>query len=297
MNIMSVIINFSDELRAWIIHNFQRGCDTEAMVAAMIDQRFDAKIARSLVESFKFSLSNNQEPARRSIEVCEDNLGHIYESPRIAEGSVIYTSDRNIPVLFRMKEPIIALLGNVLTPQECERLIELAKPRLKPSTIVDYHTGGNLISDRRDSEGTFFAINESPFIATLDQRISEIMRCPIENGEGLQIVRYGTKAKNEPHYDFLIPNHSTNQASIQRSGQRVSTLILYLNDVEEGGETDFPEVGLSILPKKGNALYFEYFNSFKQLDLKSVHAGAPVKAGEKWIATKWMREKRFIVSN
>ncbi|MGZ5781611.1 MAG: prolyl hydroxylase family protein, partial [Burkholderiaceae bacterium] len=76
-------------------------------------------------------------------------------------------------------------------------------------------------------------------------------------------------------------------------GQRVATLILYLNDVEEGGETEFPEIGLKIIPKAGNALYFAYMNSSSQPDPLTLHAGRPVLKGEKWIATRWVRERAY----
>jgi prolyl 4-hydroxylase len=74
----------------------------------------------------------------------------------------------------------------------------------------------------------------------------------------------------------------------------MSTLIVYLNDVPQGGATAFPEIGLSVTPRRGNAVYFEYSNSRQQLDGKSLHAGAPVIEGEKWAMTKWMRTRRFI---
>jgi len=82
-----------------------------------------------------------------------------------------------------------------------------------------------------------------------------------------------------------------------RSGQRVSTLVVYLNDVEEGGETYFPEIGLSVVPKRGNAIYFEYANSLRQVDPKSLHASSTIVKGEKWAMTKWMRERKFISAN
>jgi prolyl 4-hydroxylase len=71
-------------------------------------------------------------------------------------------------------------------------------------------------------------------------------------------------------------------------------LIVYLNDVPNGGETVFPAIGLSVSPRRGNAVYFEYANSRQQLDGKSLHAGAPVIEGEKWALTKWMRTRRFV---
>ena len=189
---------------------------------------------------------------------------------------------------------MIALLESVLSPTECDELIALARPRLKPSTVVDPYTGEDKIAEHRDSEGMFFELNETPFIARLDRRISELMNCPVENGEGLQVLRYGKLAKNTPHFDFLQPSNQKNRDSLLRSGQRISTLVIYLNTVESGGETVFPKLGLAVSAKQGNAAYFEYGNSLRQVDPKSAHAGAPVYAGEKWAVTKWMRERRFI---
>jgi prolyl 4-hydroxylase len=71
-------------------------------------------------------------------------------------------------------------------------------------------------------------------------------------------------------------------------------MVIYPNDVVSGGETIFPEVGLSVSPKKGNAVYFEYCNAHNQVEYKSLHAGAPVAEGEKWAVTKWMRQRRFL---
>jgi prolyl 4-hydroxylase len=70
-------------------------------------------------------------------------------------------------------------------------------------------------------------------------------------------------------------------------------LILYLNDVDQGGETIFPSIHLSVVPKKGAAIYFEYCNAAGHVDPSTLHGGAPVLAGEKWIATKWMRQRKY----
>src|SRR5438132_8623282 len=100
----------------------------------------------------------------------------------------------------------------------------------------------------------FFTLEETPFIAKLDQRISSLMSLPVPNGEGLQVLRYRPGGHTAPHFDFLQPSNAVNQASVTRSGQRVSTLIIYLNDVLSGGETIFPEVGLSITPRRGSGV-------------------------------------------
>jgi prolyl 4-hydroxylase len=128
----------------------------------------------------------------------------------------------------------------------------------------------------------------------VDKRLAEIMNMPLENGEGLQILHYPTGAGSAPHHDYLLPSNAANEASIARSGQRVSTLVAYLNDVPAGGETLFPALGWSTSPQRGHAVYFEYCSSDGQLEPASLHASHAVEEGEKWVATKWMRARRFV---
>ena len=120
----------------------------------------------------------------------------------------------------------------------------------------------------------FFRPAETQLIARLDRRIAEIMNLPVSHGEGLQILHYPEGAGSAPHYDFLVPSNPANQASIARSGQRVSTLVTYLNDVPAGGETVFPAAGWAVSPQRGNAVYFEYANSHGELDHASLHASS-----------------------
>lgn len=291
---MSMHVNFSPELRTWILHNLNRGCAVENLVESMVAQGFEAWVAHGLVEAFVDAINKGVQPPTDSVVLDSMLAEYRYETPRLAPGPVIRTGDRDILVLLRLEQPVIALLESVFSDEECGQLIELARDRLRPSTIVDPVTGEDKVAAHRDSEGMFFELEETPFIARLDRRISEVMNSPIENGEGLQVLRYGPSAKNTPHFDFLAPSNQANRDSLARSGQRISTMVIYLNDVASGGETVFPEIGLSVLPKKGNGVYFEYANSQRQVDPRSVHAGAPVLAGEKWAVTKWIREKRFI---
>jgi prolyl 4-hydroxylase len=140
----------------------------------------------------------------------------------------------------------------------------------------------------------FFLPGETPLIAALDARFSQLMNLPINHGEGLQVLRYGPGTRSTPHFDFLVPRNEASEQSLRRSGQRVSSLVAYLNDVTGGGETTFPQVGLAVCPQRGNAVYFEYCNARGQVDAASLHAGAPVTEGEKWAVTKWMRERPFV---
>ena len=293
----TTVVNFSPELSAWIQHNLERGCVEQDLVKSMCTQGFQPGLAEGLIAAFVRARREGIAPPRDTLTLDgldeADGGEYRYETPRMPAGPVIRTPDRDVAVLSRLARPCVAVLESVLSAEECEQLIALARPRLRPSTVVDPITGEDRAVEHRDSEGMFFRIEETPFIARIDQRISALMGMPVENGEGLQVLRYGPAAKTSPHFDFLVPGNQTNRDSLMRSGQRVSTLVAYLNEVEEGGETVFPEAGLSVLPRRGNAVYFEYCNSLRQVDPLSVHAGAAVLKGEKWALTKWMRERAF----
>ena len=295
---MSISVRLSPELRGWISNNLQRGCAPADLVATMIGQQFEPPIAQGLVDAFVRARVGGVELSDEAVTLDVAPPAYLqeylYETPRLPRGNSIVTTDRTIPVAMRTAQPVIAILEDVLSAEECAELIALARPRLQPSTVVDPQTGEHTIVDYRNSEGMFFGLAETPLIARLDARISQLMNCPVENGEGLQVLHYVPGGHSTPHFDFLVPSNAANIASIQRSGQRVSSLVVYLNDVESGGETVFPEAGISVTPRRGNAVYFEYANSRQQVDHKSVHAGAPVLAGEKWALTKWMRARRFV---
>ena len=289
------VVNFSPELSAWIQHNLERGCAEQDLVKSMCSQGFQADLAQGLIAAFVRARREGIAPPRDTLtlEGLDESDGCRYETPRLPAGAVIRTPDRDIAVLSRLARPCVAVLESVLSADECAQLIALARPRLRPSTVVDPITGEDRAAAHRDSEGMFFRLEETPFIAQIGRRISALMGMPIENGEGLQVLRYGPAARTSPHFDFLVPGNPANRDSLMRSGQRVSTLVAYLNEVEEGGETVFPEAGLSVLPRRGNAVYFEYCNSLRQVDPLSAHAGAAVLKGEKWALTKWMRERAF----
>ncbi len=291
---MSTAVRFSPELGRWLVQNLDRGEAPASLVRIMIEQRMDPLVARAIVDAFVAARRLGQPAPIDSLELDDDAAEYVYGPPIAAFGHRLESNDRVVPVLMRSEQPRVAVLGNVLSAEECERLIELARPRLRPSTVVNPASGKDEVVSHRTSFGMFFRLEETPFIATLDRRISELMNLPPENGEGFQVLHYPTGSETTPHFDFLQPTNEANRASIARSGQRVSTLISYLNDVENGGETTFPKAAISVVPQRGNAVYFEYCNPRNQVDPASLHAGALVRSGEKWVVTKWMRQRKFV---
>lgn len=287
---MATLIRFAPELRSWLMQHLDRGRTPDALVGTMQQRGMEPRAARAIVEAFVAARLGQGPMPDDSIEMPDQAS----EPPRLPNGTRLKVDGRSVPVLARALQPTLAVLGNVLDADECRQLIELARPRLQPSTVVDPQTGRDVVSPGRSSYGMFFRPAETPLIARLDRRLSALMNLPIENGEGLQILHYPCGAGSEPHFDFLRPDNVANRDSIARSGQRVSTLVCYLNDVAGGGETLFPETGWAVAPVPGHAVYFEYCDSRGRVEPRSLHAGGTVTQGEKWVATKWMRQRRFV---
>jgi prolyl 4-hydroxylase len=290
---MRISVSIKPQMRSWIEHNLDRGCPPEQLIEGMIAQRFDPPIARGLIRAFVDARTACLPLTAETVRIDIPDAAYENERPRIAAGHSIRTGSQEITVVARVSKPVIAVLANVLHAEECEALIALVRPRLTSSRVVDPLTGEQRVAEYRDSQSMFFRPGETPLIAALETRFSAIMNLPIEHGEGLQVLRYGPGTRYEPHFDFLMPRSEAVEQSLRRSGQRVSSLVAYLNDVPGGGETTFPHVGLSVCPRRGNAVYFEYCNSRGQVDATSLHAGAPVTEGEKWALTKWMRQRPF----
>jgi prolyl 4-hydroxylase len=204
----------------------------------------------------------------------------------------IDTTDRRVEVWTVVKHPQVIVFGNLLSPEECDDLIALAQPKLTRSLTVDIKTGGDELNAARTSDGMFFARAENPVVERVEKRLSELLRWPYENGEGLQILRYRHGAEYVPHYDYFDPVQPGTPKILARGGQRVATIVMYLRTPERGGATVFPDIGLQVAPIKGSAVFFTYDRPHP--DTKSLHGGMPVTLGEKYVATKWMREREFV---
>ena len=296
---------FTAQLRDWALHNIDRGIPPAPLARAMVEQGFDARLADTLIHAFWMARATGAAIPQRGFTAEQLAAArYVPDAPRIGPDHTLKVDGRRVRVAARLgghaqgythtHAPACAVLDGVLDPEECAGLIALARPRLAPSTIVDPGSGKDTVSMARTSEGMFFRLEENELVARIDRRVSALMGLPLENGEGLQVLRYPPGAASQPHYDFLMPTNEANRASIARSGQRVATMVMYLNDVEEGGETVFPEAGFATAARQGGAVWFEYCNGAGRLDPLSLHAGATPVGGEKWIVTKWMRQRRFL---
>ena len=274
------------ELRKWIVEQAGAGHSAESVLKAMLASGWSEDVA---VEAMEATLRGHLEQTAATqglpapVRVPEPPLA---ESPLYVDAG-----DRRVSVLQTMGQPRIVVFGSLLSDEECDGLIALAGPRLARSLTVATKTGGEEVNADRTSNGMFFQRGENDLVKRIEARIAKLVDWPEENGEGLQILQYGPGAEYKPHYDYFDPNEPGTPTILKRGGQRVGTLIMYLGEPEKGGGTVFPDVHLEVSPKRGNGVFFSYDKAHPST--KSLHGGAPVLAGEKWIATKWLRERKF----
>jgi prolyl 4-hydroxylase len=185
--------------------------------------------------------------------------------------------------------PRIVLLRNFLNNKECAHLISQAIPKLDRSETLDEESGEGKIVDERTSHGMFFdGRGCDSIIRRIEEKISHLTMMPVKYGESIQVLRYGPGEEFKPHHDYFDRESIGGKEVLANGGQRMATLIMYLNSVGEGGETIFPEIDLKITPKKGNAVLFYNCHPNGKEDPLTCHGGAPVVQGTKWIATKWI---------
>ena len=179
------------------------------------------------------------------------------------------------------QDPLVEVVRGLLLPHECEYLMALAEPKLKPSLIYDEITGRGKPDPIRTSHGAHFVPHDEDLVLrAINQRLALASGTGVDQGEALFVMRYTPGQEYKPHLDALPGLRQ----------QRAFTAIAYLNDGYEGGETAFPELSIALRAGIGDVLVFSNIDSNGRANPKVRHGGKPVTQGVKWIATRWIRE-------
>ena len=181
------------------------------------------------------------------------------------------------------------IITDLLTNEECNMIINLAKDKLFDSEVL-----GGRHEHIRNSKQAW--INKSDDqIKDIIYKICYKVNMSFDNAEDLQVVRYNPGQYYNEHHDSCCDDNESCKNFIKRGGQRKLTVLIYLNDKFTEGETFFKNLNQKFKVPIGSALVFHPLakNSHKCHPL-ALHAGLPVKSGEKWIANLWFREKKFV---
>lgn len=234
----------------------------------------------SMNDHAKSTLTTNGNQVSNNIRVSTINP-YIKELKDGANTATI--QGKEIRFLVSMENPGVVLMEDFLDEIECQHLIDLASNSLSKSTVAVHGKGSSTVSDYRTSDNATVARSQDDIVKSIENRISGLFNWNINDTDDFQILRYRIGEEYKPHFDFFTDGSSF----VKGVGERIATLILYLGEPTKGGGTKFPDLNLNIHCKRGSALFFTYPNPTP--DSKTLHAGAPVIEGTKWIATKWFR--------
>lgn len=225
----------------------------------------------------------------------------------ISYGETGESSFSSIPFQVLSWKPRALYFPNFATKEQCEHIMALVKKNLAPSSLA-LRKGETVenTKDIRTSSGTFVSANEdkSGTLDFIEEKIAKATMIPRSHGEAFNVLRYEIGQKYNCHYDVFNPEEYGPQKS-----QRVASVLLYLSNVEEGGETMFPFensqnigtgydykkcIGLKVKPRQGDALLFYSTFINGTIDTTSLHGSCPVIKGQKWVATKWIRDQEQV---
>ena len=260
------------QLRQWIVEQAQAGHSAESVLKSMLASGWQEDVAIEAMETTLRGHLEEQAVAQGLPPAVPVPDAALDESPLYLDAG-----DRRVAVLQAMYNPRVVVFGGLLSDEECEQLIGLARPRLARSLTVATKTGGDEVNADRTSNGMFFQRGENELVTRIEERIAKLVNWPVENGEGLQVLHYTPGTEYKPHYDYFEPGEPGTPTILRRGGQRVGTIVMYLGEPEKGGGTVFPDVHLEVAPKRGNAVFFSYERPHPST--KTLHGGAPVIAG------------------
>lgn len=190
------------------------------------------------------------------------------------------------------EDPAIRVYRRFVAPEVCDWIIGRARDRLAPAMVFDQGAYQPVRSgDRTNSVAGFELVNTDLVVLLVQQRLVGVSGRPVASMEAPQVFHYAVGQEFAPHYDWLdlaIPGEAE---SVRDRGQRSHTLLVYLNEGFEGGETDFPRLGLRFKGRKGDAILFANVDAGGAPDPRMFHAGLPPTAGEKWLLSQWVRDR------
>jgi prolyl 4-hydroxylase len=277
-------------IKDWVAMRLGEGSAIPDIIAGMVASGWHPRIAENIVADVRMLGMADAEDARAQEQVSQGMTAG--PEPDVADGRNVFEIDgHRFKVAMTLEHPRVVVFEGFLSPEECTALMDLAAQRLARSETVDTASGESEVNAARTSDGMFFGLAETPLIERIEARIAALVRWPATHAEGLQVLRYRPGAQYKAHFDYFDPAQPGSKAVLARGGQRVGTLVMYLAAPERGGATTFPDSGLAVAPVPGTAVFFAYHQPLPSTG--TLHGGAPVFEGEKWVATKWLREFEF----
>ncbi|XP_033213451.1 prolyl 4-hydroxylase subunit alpha-2 [Belonocnema kinseyi] len=186
-------------------------------------------------------------------------------------------------------DPKIVVYHDVIYEEEIEDLKRSSRPKLHSAQLLNSTSGQLGTSKQRIAKCAWFEDDENKHVKILSRRVAHMTGLTVDTAEQLGVTYYEIGGLYEPHYDFATKSN-INFFNFD-TGNRIATILFYMNDVEKGGGTAFTELNFTLWPKKGSAAVWYNLKRNGEGDVLTKHAACPVLSGTKWIANKWLHEK------
>ncbi len=197
-----------------------------------------------------------------------------------------------IPTTDRLHDkPSVAVIRGLLPLDLCRYLGATARPWLKPATVNDATDGERPDASRSNRVMSFFPLERDVLVQSIDQRLAAAAQLPLSYGDVLSVLHYRPGETYRPHFDFFDPAFPQHAVQLADRGQRVLTMLVYLNDEYRDGHTQFQRLNWSFRGQPGDALMFSNVDADGEPDRMTLHSGASPTAGEKWLLSKWFRNR------
>ena len=238
-------------------------------------------------------------PAQEQLKLLAGAFGPVTARPGNAQWAALRRAVnlkawRKTPAARVLRDdPPMRVFEGLLPPAVCDWLIARGKERLRPARVYDAQVGGPTAdASRRNSAAEMALADMDLVLLMVRERIGAAIGLPVATMEGPQVLHYAVGERFTPHYDFLDIEFEGHARDLDTAGQRVATVLVYLNDEGlEGGETDFPVLDVRHRGGRGDALLFANVNADGLPDRRTLHAGLPPTAGEKWLFSQWIRDR------
>lgn len=206
-----------------------------------------------------------------------------FKKPLRVEGDKIIYND----------DPLIYVIEDFISSDECDHFVEASDSKLERAKTIGGKDG--IYHENRTGSNCWIPHSHSTTTREVGQRIADLIGFPLRNAESYQIVYYTGGTQYNDHHDAFNDETEEGRKHLKRGGQRIYTAIAYLNDVEEGGATEFRDLNISVKPKKGSILVWKnVLPGTTKVHPLSLHAGRPVTGGEKYAFNLWFRENKFV---
>ena len=270
------MLAIDQEWQNWLDGNLARRCDPAELYRTMRTNGFSiATIQAMMGNAYPTGIDSTEAPPLLNYQAVANVLER--------EGAH--------PPAQRFATELLQLytIPDFLTPEECERIVELTRRNLRPSDVT--HSNGD--NAFRTSETCDLEMDDDGFAPQINEKIAQRLGIRLPYSEAIQAQRYQVGQEFKAHHDYFSDYMDVYEKFAGQAGQRTWTFMIYLNDTPKGGGTHFLHLDHTFYPKQGMAVVWNNLQADGTPNRNTLHHGMPVETGEKVIITKWFREKGY----